>query len=1006
MFETFIRANGNKDQFIRRFTLKKVSEKTSELDEEGGYYTPDEMKKNLNYSQTDLVDKSIKYYWCRTRVKGLKRLRQTQAMEETMEAEGTGAMDISGMDVNGVTARNMGLQTAADIESAKTEAEKLEIQQKELLSVQEKCSALMDKLALINNPEKKERATASRGKLDLMAKSAEKIYERMADATAKLHTDLGVKSTNYRCSMWTGLERTCRPLPQRKQPLLRKPPKKKEEEEDKSAGSEGDIQVHGCYKQLEMFKPSVRHLPRLQQLLLDGLGNDDRVKLCLPPPLLNAGKALLSIRERVASILRLGPTVYKIGLTGDPLFRFYKVPSKTNSSAGYRYDIDQYAEMQVLFAGATWDEAALMEAVLISEFQGRPGNRNINPGGEGRQVYDPPYFTYIVFKSALVAPKRQRIYAQGGKKVPCSKMVGLAKAMKADGLATSAGGFIHEMSKISEKNAEGQAHKLLNKHKLSLPIPLRGIHGDPAIAGFPRLKPSDIFQFMADSGHLNKLLGGRSLQNSHLLLLSFWENYRAIHPDFELFSSHHSDIPLEECIPIVAHIDGGRGYKKSEFMIFNWGAVIGSGSGKKNKKDPAVRAFGVSGYKMQLPLLGHSYTTHFLYAAMPSSWHKNSETSFQALLRTFAEDLRECFDDGISWKGRVLRLVCIGLKGDLKLQARAGRLVRWFTTARKAPYSETAKGSGQCCWLCSAGDVSAPFEEIQSESPAWLQQMPTFTEPPWQPGLEGGMLRPSLSYMDRPAKFYLADLFHVYLAGVGQDFCSSCLVYMLSNLFAGPPGNNSVDAQIENLNAVFRNWRVAKKEAVHLTAFTRDKLQFFDATSAFPSGSWSKAADTARITKFILYMCETHRDTCKDDKIMLYIYRAASAISRFMQALYACDLWMDSELHEPPEVAPIVADGFRFLRCYSKLATLALAQGKPLWPYRPKIHVLHHFIIDMKQACDMGTPALNPLSVSCSQAEDFIGRTALLSRRVAANTAQGRVLQRWLAGAMQQWVRA
>ncbi|CAE7676946.1 UPF1, partial [Symbiodinium sp. CCMP2456] len=492
--------------------------------------------------------------------------------------------------------------------------------------------------------------------------------------------------------------------------------------------------------------------------------------------------------------------------------------------------------------------------------------------------------------------------------VPCSKIVGLAKAMRADGLTALGAGFIHELSKVSEKDAETQAHKLLDKHKLSLPIPLKQVHGDAAIAGFPRLKPLDIFQYMADTGHVNKLLGGRTVQSSQLFLLDFWENYKATHPDFELFSSdRYSDIPLEDCIPIIAHIDGGRGYKKSEFMIFDWGAVIGSGSGKKNKKDPAVRALKARGNKMQLPLLGHSYTTHYLYAAMPSAWHKNHEDSFQALLRTFAEDLKECFDEGVSFKGRVLRLVLLGLKGDMKMQARAGRLTRWFTTARKAPYSETAKGTGQCCWLCSAGDVSTPFEEVNTDKPAWLVRMPTFTEPPWTPGLEGGMLSPSLSYVDRPAKFYMADLFHVYLSGVGQDFCSSCLVYMLPSCFPGSDGN-SVDAQIEKLNVVFKEWKLKFREPVHLTAFTRDKLQFHDATSAFPAGTWSKAADTARITKFIVYVCELHKDS--GDKIMLYIHRAACAISRFMKALY----------DEPAATAAIVADGMLFLKCYSKLA--------------------------------------------------------------------------------------
>lgn len=76
----------------------------------------------LTPPRTDLVDKNIKYYWCRTRVKGLKRLRQTQTAEETVEGEGTGSIGLSGLDVNACTPANLGIRTAADVESATTEA--------------------------------------------------------------------------------------------------------------------------------------------------------------------------------------------------------------------------------------------------------------------------------------------------------------------------------------------------------------------------------------------------------------------------------------------------------------------------------------------------------------------------------------------------------------------------------------------------------------------------------------------------------------------------------------------------------------------------------------------------------------------------------------------------------------------------------------------------------------------------------------------------------------------
>ncbi|CAE7676930.1 unnamed protein product [Symbiodinium sp. CCMP2456] len=386
MFEQFIRCGGDKDQFVRRFMLKKVSESTKELGEEGGYYTPEEMKKMLSYSQTradqtvawcndpangedlvltDLVDKNIKYYWCRTRVKGLKRLRQTQTAEETVEGEGTGSIGLSGLDVNACTPANLGIRTAADVESATTEAERLELQQKELLAVQEKCSSLLDKLSLVDAPEKKDRVTESpdltRGKLNNMATSAEKLYEKVA----VLNVDgpgAHVPADPSQAGPEEGGRREATETSKFMADAIGSGPGDDLFDAPLAVAEQREADDES-YKQIEMFKPSVRDLPRLRQLLLEGLGNDDRVKLRLPRPLLSAGKALLSIREKVGSILDLGPTVYKIGLTGDPMFRFYKKPSKTSLSAGYRYDLEQYEEMQVLFAGATWDEAALMEAV-------------------------------------------------------------------------------------------------------------------------------------------------------------------------------------------------------------------------------------------------------------------------------------------------------------------------------------------------------------------------------------------------------------------------------------------------------------------------------------------------------------------------------------------------------------------------------------------------------------------------------------------------------------------
>ena len=470
----------------------------------------------------------------------------------------------------------------------------------------------------------------------------------------------------------------------------------------------------------------------------------------------------------------------------------------------------------------------------------------------------------------------------------------LAKALLADGLTTSGNAaMIREIAQLQECKAEDKLHEVLNRYQLALPVPLKPITDKPALIGFPRLKPMDFLQYMAESGHLKKLLGGRSMQSCGPELQAFWDRYKLLHPDFELFHMTNMDLNLSDCIPIVAQIDGGRGYKRSEFMVFSFCSMIGFGSGSRNLKDPAVRRFKKKKAGLQIPLLGHSYLSHYLYAAMPASFHKHSEEAFQQILQAFAEDIRECFDEGVNFRGRVIRLVLLGLKGDLKMQARAGRLTRWYSTARKRPFDATKKNQtrGMCCWLCP--DITVPYEQIATKHPTWRRAMATFSEPPWAEGREGGMLAASLSYLHRPEKFYLADLFHIYLAGVGQDYAASCLVYMLPHMFKTPEGN-SVDAQLNALNASFKMWKKMFKVSVNLTSFNRDRLTFQDAKKVFPTGTWSKAADTARIIQFICYACSLFSELCDPavDEMCYHISTSANAIGDMMQGLYAADLWI------------------------------------------------------------------------------------------------------------------
>ena len=93
-----------------------------------------------------------------------------------------------------------------------------------------------------------------------------------------------------------------------------------------------------------------------------------------------------------------------------------------------------------------------------------------------------------------------------------------------------------------------------------------------------------------------------------------------------------------------------------------------------------------------------------------------------------------------------------------------------------------------------------------------------------------------------------------------------------------------------------------------------------------------------------------------------------------------------SKLHACIHVISIPKEG------YANLATHAHRRGWKLFKLRPKTHMLVHVSLDLQKG-DLG---LNPLSASCWQDEDMIGRVSRLSRTVHPVTASLRTIQKAL----------
>jgi hypothetical protein len=107
----------------------------------------------------------------------------------------------------------------------------------------------------------------------------------------------------------------------------------------------------------------------------------------------------------VERALQDGPTIFKIGLTRDPMHRW--------ANASYGYVRDGFRHMTILCATVPrW--AAALETYLIERFGSRQGCRNSAPGGESTP-HQAPVFVYVVTVSSeeLTQWRLARVRAQG-----------------------------------------------------------------------------------------------------------------------------------------------------------------------------------------------------------------------------------------------------------------------------------------------------------------------------------------------------------------------------------------------------------------------------------------------------------------------------------------------------------------------------------------------------------------------------------------------------------------
>ena len=159
----------------------------------------------------------------------------------------------------------------------------------------------------------------------------------------------------------------------------------------------------------------------------------------------------------------------------------------------------------------------------------------------------------------------------------------------------------------------------------------------------------------------SKLLAGKTVEAKdefHQNMLDFWRAFKLRMPQHDVFERFGDE--LKNCLPIKVHCDEGTGVRKNPILQVTWGPILSS--------DPSS----LSRYFFFTSMLGDDYK-HF---------HRGYELGnsvIDELFDVMAAELSSVYLDGVVARGiGRLRLVFVGLEGDLPAPARVYHLKRNF----------------------------------------------------------------------------------------------------------------------------------------------------------------------------------------------------------------------------------------------------------------------------------------------------------------------------------------
>lgn len=304
----------------------------------------------------------------------------------------------------------------------------------------------------------------------------------------------------------------------------------------------------------------------------------------------------------------------------------------------------------------------------------------------------------------------------------------------------------------------------------------------------------------------------------------------------------------------------------------------------------------------------------------------------------------------------------------------------------RAPYAHAwmyFSNALQVCWKCEATkgntDMTNAYTDVAEHAP-WKATL--WTSLPW-PISEVPELTKVTGF---DVKMISADLLHTWHLGCGRDLAGSCIKVLVGlRYFHG----RSIERSLAQATVQLKRFAKLHKHSLVLRKLTKANLNWSD----YPELR-CKGFDTFVVLAWLQHEFSARPPTADDPELQ-------SKLDLMTTAVWCMDSLMRMLAHSGMHLSEMQQRqktilGSIYMNCYMTLAQKAIEDGKKLWRVRPKIHILHHCILEDRES------RLNPHYSATWMDEDFVKRTMRVKKKTHKRTATCATLCRWLMGLPKQ----